>query len=79
MSGWVHPINRKWKLIYEPIQGTFEPESIDLFTDKLIFSTAGQIQQLENIKFQVDRLIIQLKAVNSFISGCDDDDQGGDL
>ena len=70
---YVHPINRKWKLIFEPIKGTWEPESADLFTDKIIFSTAGQIQQLEEIKCKVDQLLQQLKAVNSWIAGGNDE------
>lgn len=74
-SKFVHPINRNWKLVHEPIQGTYEPQDVDSYTDKIIFSTAGQIQQLEDIKFQVDQLLQQLKAVNSWITGVDHDSQ----
>ena len=79
MSGWVHPVNKKWKLVSEPNNGTFETNDLELNTDVIIFSTGGQIQQLEEIKIQVDRLISQLKAVNSWVSGVDYDSQGGEL
>ena len=74
------PIDRTWVFGYKPVESTFHVDNIELVKDKVIYSTARQIRELEAIQEEINELLQQFRHVNSWFKDISEYiDQGGDL
>lgn len=72
------PIDRTWVFGYKPVESTFHVDNIELVKDKVIYSTARQIRELEAIQEEINELLQQFRHVNSWFKDISEY-IGGDL